>query len=97
MHPAPASPISPAKIDEDGWAWAEEGCGTEHGVPSSASRPSEHVMNADEIVAPEELQQQRDIRTPDMPTQAEMAELKDNGHTEYRDWCPDCIEGVGRE
>ena len=35
-------------------------------------------MNADEIEAPEEVQSQGDICTQDMPTQAEMAEHKDN-------------------
>ena len=26
-----------------------------------------------------------------------MADHRDNGHLEYRDWCPDCVEGFGRE
>ena len=32
-----------------------------------------------------------------MPTQAEMAEHKNNGHAQYRDWCPDCVKGFRRE
>ena len=55
------------------------------------------MLNADEIEAHEEVQPQRDIRTPDMPTQAEMDKHKDNGHAQYRDWCPDRVERFGRE
>ena len=50
-----------------------------------------------EVEAPEEVQPQKDLRTPDMPTPAEMAEHKDNGHLDPRDWFPDCVEGFGRE
>ena len=44
----------------------------------------------------EEAQLQKSIRTPSMPTPAEMAEHRANGHFPYRDWCPDCVEGFGR-
>ena len=30
-------------------------------------------------------------------TKAEMAEHRANGHLPYRCWCPDCVEGFGRE
>ena len=50
-------------------------------------------MNADEVEAREAVKQQSDIRTPDMPTPAEMAGHKDNGHELHRAWCPDCVEG----
>ena len=46
-----------------------------------------------EVEAPEEVQSQKDLRTPDMSTPAEMDEHKDNGHLPYRDWCPDSVEG----
>ena len=66
-------------------------------VPSGVSRPSGHVLNADKAKAPEEVKQPRDIRTTDVPTQAETAEHKDGSHALYRDWCPDCVEGFGHE
>ena len=69
-------------------------CGANSAVPSGVSRPSEHVMKAEDL---EEVQQRRDIRTPDMPTRAEMAEHKDHGHAQYLDWCPDCVEDFKRE
>ena len=31
------------------------------------------------------------------PTAAEVAEHVDNGHSQYRTWCPDCVEAFGRE
>ena len=34
-----------------------------------------------------------EIATPNM----EMAEHLDNGHAQYRSWCPDCVEAFGRE
>ena len=96
-HTAPVLPVSPPTNDqEEGRARAHKGCGQNDGVPSAAGRSSEPVLNADEIEAHEEVQPQRDIRTPDMPTQAETAEHKDNGHAQYRDWCPDCVKGFGR-
>ena len=51
------------------------------------------------IEAPEEeeVQPQRHLATPPTPTQADMAEHRDNGHVQYRNWCSDCVEGFGRE
>ena len=86
----------PTTSTEDGWVRAQKGCGQDGGVPNAVRRSREQVLNADEIEALEEVQPQRDICTSDMPTQAEMAEHKDNGHAQYRDWCPDCVEGFGR-
>ena len=45
----------------------------------------------------EEVQPQKSLRTPPMPTQEDMAEHRCNGHLPYRDWCPDCVEAFGRE
>ena len=32
-----------------------------------------------------------------MPTAVEMEQHRIDGHLPYRDWCPDCVEGFGRE
>ena len=45
----------------------------------------------------EEAQPQRLVKTPYTPSKAEMAEHRANGHIPYRSWCPDCVEGFGRE
>ena len=50
-----------------------------------------------ELPAEEEAQPQRLVKTPYTPTKAEMAEHRANGHLPYRCWCPDCVEGFGRE
>ena len=46
-------------------------------------------------VPQEETQPQRAVRTPSMPTAAEMEQHRSDGHLPYRDWCPDCVEGFG--
>ena len=74
---APVLPVSPPTNNrEEGRARAQKGCGQNGGVLGAGRRSSEQVLNADEIEAPEEVQTQWDIRTPDIPTQAEMAEHK---------------------
>ena len=45
----------------------------------------------------EEVQPQKSLRTPPMPSQEDVAEHRSNGHLPYRDWCPDCVESFGRE
>ena len=49
------------------------------------------------LEAEEEIQPQKSLRTPPMPTQEDMAEHRSNGHLPYRDWCSDCVEAFGRE
>ena len=60
-----------------------------------ASGGESHYVPID--VPEEEAQAQRVVKTPDMPTAAEMAEHRANGHMPYRSWCPDCVDGFGRE
>ena len=50
-----------------------------------------------EVPEGKEVQPQKSIQTPYTPTRAEMAEHRANGHLPYRPWCPDCVEGFGRE
>ena len=50
-----------------------------------------------EIHGEEEAQPQRLVKTPYTPSKTEMAEHRANGHIPYRCWCPDCVEGFGRE
>ena len=45
----------------------------------------------------EEVQPQKHLKTPDMPSKTEVAEHRANGHLPYRTWCPDCVEAFGRE
>ena len=48
--------------------------------------------------AEEEVQQRvRGLRAPAMPTQAEVEHHRMCGHLPYRPWCPECVEGFGRE
>ena len=44
----------------------------------------------------EEVQPRRVQRTPVLPTQSELDEHRID-HLPYRSWCPECVEGFGRE
>ena len=61
-------------------------------LPVGADLDSEEVLEV-----PEEVQPQKGIRTPTMPSAEDMAEHRSSGHLQYRDWCPDCVEAFGRE
>ena len=51
----------------------------------------------DEIDLPEEeVRPMKGLKTPDMPTKAEVARHRVS-HLPYRSWCPECVEGFGRE
>ena len=50
-----------------------------------------------EIEAPEEeAHPQRNVPRPDLPSHAEIDRHRVD-HIPYRAWCPECVEGVGRE
>ena len=54
------------------------------------------TVEVDEIVAPEEVEQLRSIKAPQMPTQEEV-DLHRISHLPYRSWCPECVEAFARE
>ena len=52
---------------------------------------------AEEIVSiEEEVQPCKQMKSPATPTQSELDEHRVD-HLPYRDWCPECVEGFGRE
>ena len=51
---------------------------------------------SDELEAPhQEGQTQKSVSTPCMPSKADMAEHRANGHLPYRSWCISCVSGRG--
>ena len=51
----------------------------------------------EEIVSTEdEVQPCKQVKRPTAPTQSELDEHRVD-HLPYRDWCPECVEGFGRE
>ena len=84
----------------------------ESGGPSAAGKAAIPDAAHDETTAPdsghgrgelidaseqEEVQPQRHLKSPEMPSKTEIAEHRASGHLPYRNWCPDCIEVFGRE
>ena len=67
------------------------------GSSSTREQYAASPAQSGESLAEEEAQPQRLVKTPYTPTAAEMAEHRANGHLPYRCWCPDCVEGFGRE
>ena len=65
----------------------------------NASAQDEGHGLGEQIVAgeQEEVQPQKHLKAPDMPSKADIAEHRANGHLPYRSWCPDCVEAFGRE
>ena len=71
--------------------------GVASGSSSARVRYASSPEKSGEILAEDEVQPQRLVKTPYTPTKAEMAEHRANGHLPYWCWCPDCVEGFGRE
>ena len=44
----------------------------------------------------EEMQQPRQVPTPDVPTEAEVRAHEASGHVQFRSWCPCCCAGRGK-
>ena len=53
---------------------------------------------SDEVIEaePEDVESKRVLPPPDLPTQTEIEEHRVD-RTPPRSWCPDCVEGFGRE
>ena len=96
MQPAPALPVRPSEPS----APAGNNCPRTRGGVSCAGQVcnfKEGEKGEETIEAPDQdVQPQKSIHTPIMPTQADMPHYRDNGHLPYWDWCPDCVEGFGR-
>ena len=92
-------PISPEPPTDSGCGTGvAEGIGVPEAVTTGeASRVRPSVSEEIEATETEEAQPQNNIRIPDTPTKADMAEHRACGHIPYRDWCPDCVEAFGRE
>ena len=55
--------------------------------------PEEEQLHAEE----EDLQPQKVLSTPCMPSAEEVELHRTLGHIQYRPWCDECVEGRGRE
>ena len=71
-----------------------ESVGQTEGESSTQSR----IKGDDEVIesTEEEVQPNKTLRTPQLPTQSELEEHRID-HLPYRSWCPECVEGFGRE
>ena len=102
MSPALAMPVSPELIPSNGGSDRRPvGQNGDNAAASGSSSNRETYESSRESPGDahgsEEAQPQRLVKTPYTPTKAEMAEHRANGHVPYRCWCPDCVEGFGRE
>ena len=90
----PISPVDEQNPRGDGQHAAEGSAqeGADSAVDGGHGRGD--VIDAQE---PEEIQPRKDLKAPDMPSKAEVAQHRANGHLPYRNWCPDCVEAFGRE
>ena len=98
--PAPVKPVSPEFAHNVGGSDQRQvGQDDDAKAAGGSSSTSEHQGASQEALREEEeeVQPQRLVKTPYTPTKAEMAEHRANGHIPYRNWCPDCVEGFGRE
>ena len=98
--PAPVTLVSPAFVHNVGGSDRQQ-VGQEsdtEAASGSSNIPERHGASSDAIEdGDEEVQPQRLVKTPYTPTKAEMAEHRASGHIPHRRWCPDCVEGFGRE
>ena len=60
-------------------------------------QPDDAAAEEDEITTEEtEVLPQQTVRTPFQPTASQLAKHRID-HLPYREWCPECVEGFGRE
>ena len=103
IRPAAHNQLAPlAGDDRGGGSAGQEGVGsaekTQTQVGIGLGRVDDSRGEAVIEVAEEEVQQSvRGLRAPQMPTQAEVEHHRICGHLPYRPWCPECVEGFGRE
>ena len=101
MSSASCTPVSPDFVhnvsgDDRQPVGQDVDSGASHGSSSTRMDHGPSPVEG-EPQTEEEAQPQRLVKTPYTPTAAEMAEHRANGHLPYRCWCPDCVEGFGRE
>ena len=73
------------------------GGGPSDTVGSEQARDKGKVDDSEVIESTEEEVQPRQVqRTPLLPTQSQLDEHRID-HLPYRSWCPECVEGFGRE
>ena len=51
---------------------------------------------SEDAVGPDEVQDQRVLKSPDLPTLSELQKHRIT-HLPYRAWCPECVEAFARE
>ena len=90
----PISPVDDQNPQGDGQRAAEGSAQRNADSASDGGQGRGDMIDAQE---PEEIQPRKDLKAPDMPSKAEVAQHRANGHLPYRNWCPDCIEAFGRE
>ena len=90
----PISPVDDQNPQGDGQHAAE---GSAQDSADSASDGGHGRGDTIDAQEPEEIQPHKDLKAPDMPSRAEVAQHRANGHLLYRNWCPDSVEAFGRE
>ena len=68
----------------------------ESGKESVRAPLGEEGSYEDAIELPEEVQEVKPLKSPQMPTQEEVAQHRVT-HLPYRCWCPECVEAFARE
>ena len=58
--------------------------------------PAEDEVPGEELTAEQDTETKRVLPTPILPSAAEIEDHRID-HMPYRSWCPDCVEGRGRE
>ena len=68
----------------------------EESVPVYGRAPGDEVQEGELSVPDEEARPSKQILRPLAPSQAEIDNHRID-HLPYRNWCPECVEGFGRE
>ena len=68
-----------------------DAAGSEQAKDKGPSDDGEVIESTEEEVQPRQVH-----RTPPLPTQSQLDEHRID-HLPYRSWCPECVEGFGRE
>ena len=69
-----------------------DGAGQERAAEQEARVEDSEIIESTE----EEVQPRKHLKTPLLPTQSQLEEHRVD-HLPYRSWCPECVEGFGRE
>ena len=80
-------PIFPTMMGDESASDVRASSGEDSGVGAEG----QEVIETEEETKPKHTP-----KTPEMPTQSQM-DKHHIDHLPYREWCPECVEGFGRE